>query len=730
MKIILLKDKKEFILEIIKLLFIILAPVLCLIFILHFYKYGGSRRFLMWDDNQRQWSPIINAALNQFFHGKGMPFYDFYNYNGFEIFDEGYYGLYNPVMWIAFLVGKLLCIEAIPMYIYLCIIFGNISVYRITKEFQLSTIATFFVVFAYTFSPTLFNMRWYYCWNNYFLMPLLIYSFLLWNKNSFFKNVLLISFTLALSIMSGNAQYTIMHFMCFGILSFLIICFVDKSFFKLALTSILLASLVCFPIIVSLFNATTRGRSWSETIFTQPIHPLRYLLFLIFPNFKCLKSFFFNFFLPNTNADIYVEEYIIKYLFLGFFVIFVILFLAFYKKQNNNEKNAYKTKLAFYCLICFLFWLIYIGGENFVIVSVLSHIPILKEMKNAYKPINIMTAVLLLPACIGFFIAEKYLSDSSNRNNKIFAKPFLYFLCLLLIFVQVYECACAIKDPLTPPHYVYFKEIKGIDTNNYRFLFISQDGEHFAVDTIPYANMNVSEKIQTVGGYDTCHGFLSDSMLAIYCDNDFGTLTHSNAIQEQKLLSFFDANSQNIQKFINGLSVNSVKYLMSRNTNLKDFAVRLSNSDFSMEQVYCNQDNGVLIYEINGIPTIARSETGLSFNIENLEMDEIKIKMVDTNCKKIILNERFNKNLKAYYVLPDDKKENLVLSEANGSIEISLSNNNVINDGYVIVKYENKIYSLGVVITAVFAIIIIMFFTMMIFTGAKQNETIDSNSML
>lgn len=195
---------------VIKTISIIVIPIIILVF---FILKENWNRWGMWNDNQRQWIHIMDRALSNFFSGKGMPLYDFFNYGGVEIFDEGYYGLYNPLIWIAWLLGKALCSETMPVYIYLCIILGNLAVYLITRELDVPYFNSFLIVLLYMFVPTLYNPgNWYFVWMNYWIVPMLVFSVMVRDRLSKVMNILLPSLLLLASILSGNSQYTVMHF--------------------------------------------------------------------------------------------------------------------------------------------------------------------------------------------------------------------------------------------------------------------------------------------------------------------------------------------------------------------------------------------------------------------------------------------------------------------------------------------------------------------------------------
>ena len=64
-----------------------------------------NRSSLYVDDNILQWGPVINKAFDNIFSGKGIPYWNFYQYKGINIFSSGYYGLAESI-YVCFLCHK------------------------------------------------------------------------------------------------------------------------------------------------------------------------------------------------------------------------------------------------------------------------------------------------------------------------------------------------------------------------------------------------------------------------------------------------------------------------------------------------------------------------------------------------------------------------------------------------------------------------------------------------
>ena len=689
--------KRECSLEVLKNFVAVIAPLFCLVIMLHFF-HNGWRGFCLRDDNLKQWIHIINAGLNQFFHGKGMPFYNFFIYEGVEIYDEGYYGLYNPLMWIAFLLGKIIGAETISLYIFLLIFCGNLVIYKITAENKLPYGMRFLVVFSFTFLPIFYyqGQRWYYVWNNYLVVPLIIYSLNIWKRLSVRKNIFLIAFIFLLSVTLGNAQYTFMSFISWGILTFFTLKN-NKKYLFYFICGWLIGGMLSMPFIWGLLSAAKRGRCISHNFFSSPIHPLRYLFFTLLPDNNSLKTMFYDIFLPKQHyvADYY--QYCISFLFLGIFGFLTLGFVFHFKKNKNI--------FAMQCLFLFLFWTIYMGGEEFILASLLYHVPLVKMFEHLFKAVYIMPSFLVLPACVEIkYLEEKYFSKKN-------AKYVIYATFIFLLLFQIYEANRANGEYYRMNDYSYIKHFsKSINIKDYRFLFFTDNGDDvWSLYPIPYINSTVTAKLQTVGGFEPFHGAVSNSMLDLYAGVDWMRMTHGNCIVKNEVLKYFDDDDNNVSKFAAALRQNSVRYIITRNSELTDFSDRLLSAGVSIKKIDYNDDVNVYIYEFSNIPAIATDEKGGALNIESIELDRLKIQLPNHALTKIVLRERFNKHLKAYHVLKSGHRDKLDLFAASDTVEILFSENSEFG-GSVIVRYENCIYSIGVCITIILLLAIIVFF--------------------
>ena len=67
------------------------------------------------DDNAMQWGPVARPAFDRLFETGRIPYWDFYQYKGIDIFSSGYYGLTNPFMYISYFISRFIFSYSVDM---------------------------------------------------------------------------------------------------------------------------------------------------------------------------------------------------------------------------------------------------------------------------------------------------------------------------------------------------------------------------------------------------------------------------------------------------------------------------------------------------------------------------------------------------------------------------------------------------------------------------------------
>lgn len=181
---------------------------------------GGNPEVFLIDDNRTQWYPIMERAFEDFLTTGRIYCYDFYQMKGMSVAGQGYYGVMNPFMLLAYTVTRLLPggIDAVTFYIGLMVVLGNFFCFLTCRRLGCGQISAFLLTMAYGTMGCFWAFYvWYYVFNNYFLVPLLIYVFLRCTREGRLMYCAC-GVVLAMDLWMGNVQYTFYHYILFGIL--------------------------------------------------------------------------------------------------------------------------------------------------------------------------------------------------------------------------------------------------------------------------------------------------------------------------------------------------------------------------------------------------------------------------------------------------------------------------------------------------------------------------------
>lgn len=173
----------------------------------------------MIDDNRTQWYPVMERAYEDLWTTGRIYCYDFYQMKGMPIAQQGYYGVMNPFMLLSYALSRLCAgfLPAITVYIGLMVMLGNLFFYLLCRRFGCGERLAFLMTAAYSTLGCFWAFfYWYYVFNNYFLIPLLLYAFLRWKKG--IAAYCAFGIILAMDLYMGNVQYTCYHYILFGIL--------------------------------------------------------------------------------------------------------------------------------------------------------------------------------------------------------------------------------------------------------------------------------------------------------------------------------------------------------------------------------------------------------------------------------------------------------------------------------------------------------------------------------
>ena len=173
------------------------------------------------DDNIMQWGPVIRQGFDQIFAGEGIPYWNFYQYKGLDIFSSGYYGFLNPFMYLSYILSRFVFsyqLETLTIYEWLMYWLGLLLMHRILrKDMQFRNDTVLLSLLTYSVSTIFFSHAFYYfTFNNYFFMPLLIWMTL--HTSNHRTKWAVPGVLLAFSLLLGHVQYTCYYIMVYCIL--------------------------------------------------------------------------------------------------------------------------------------------------------------------------------------------------------------------------------------------------------------------------------------------------------------------------------------------------------------------------------------------------------------------------------------------------------------------------------------------------------------------------------
>lgn len=295
-----------------------------------------NRSSLYVDDNILQWGPVINKAFDNIFSGKGIPYWNFYQYKGINIFSSGYYGLLNPFMYVSYAISHYLMngfLETLIVYEIIMYILGNLMMYKILRTLNLKRSTIIIAILTYSTSVifSLFSF-YYFTFNNYFFMPFLMWTFI--QTNSKRTRYFIPGIALAFSLLMGHVQFSCYYVMVYCI--FQVVAAVQKKKLK---------ELVPLMINLMIFIGLSSG----IIIGSMKVSGDRSLILSGKEGFFALSVAISNIFKPIcivlfNNKTISYDNYM-NYIGLGFFAWFCLMYAESILKKLH-AKTEYGISLA------------------------------------------------------------------------------------------------------------------------------------------------------------------------------------------------------------------------------------------------------------------------------------------------------------------------------------------------------------------------------------------------
>lgn len=406
-----------------------LIPVLVIVLysILFFAVILSKNRSSLYvDDNILQWGPVINKAFDNIFSGKGIPYWNFYQYKGINIFSSGYYGLLNPFMYVSYAISHYLLngfLETLIVYEIIMYMLGNLMMYKILRTLNLKRSTIIIAMLTYSTSVIFFLFSFYYfTFNNYFFMPFLMWTFI--QTNSKRTRYFIPGIVLAFSLLMGHVQFSCYYVMVYCI--FQVVASVQKK--KLKELVPLMTNLMIFI-----------GLSSGIIIGSMKVSGDRSLILSGNEGFFALSVAISNIFKPIcivlfNNKTISYDNYM-NYIGLGFFAWFCLLYAAsaiktLYTKTECGIQLAV-SKLTSHGKISNKSRLLLYGVLYFAVVRVAVYY--LFEQYH-YSPIaDAVIVILIAISVVCLLVHDQKTNTHYMTSHKLRAGCVLFLILLFLV---------------------------------------------------------------------------------------------------------------------------------------------------------------------------------------------------------------------------------------------------------------------------------------------------------
>lgn len=385
-----------------------------------------NRSSLYVDDNILQWGPVINKAFDNIFSGKGIPYWNFYQYKGINIFSSGYYGLLNPFMYVSYAISHYLMngfLETLIVYEIIMYILGNLMMYKILRTLNLKRGTIIIAMLTYSTSVIFFLFSFYYfTFNNYFFMPFLMWTFI--QTNSKRTRYFIPGIVLAFSLLMGHVQFSCYYVMVYCI--FQVVASVQKK--KLKELVPLMTNLMIFI-----------GLSSGIIIGSMKVSGDRSLILSGKEGFFALNVTISNIFKPIcivlfNNKTISYDNYM-NYIGLGFFAWFCLMYAeSILKKLHTKTEYGISltvNKLASHGQIgkkqkMLLYGLLYFATLRVVVYYLFE--------QYHYSPIaDAVIVILIAISVVCLLVRDQKTNTHYMTSHKLRAGCVLFLILLFLV---------------------------------------------------------------------------------------------------------------------------------------------------------------------------------------------------------------------------------------------------------------------------------------------------------
>lgn len=686
---------------------VILASVLYVVLLA-----GGNPEAFLIDDNRTQWYPVMERAYEDLWTAGRIYCYDFYQMKGMSVAGQGYYGIMNPFILLSYSVTKLLPegIDAITFYIGMMVVLGNLFLYLVCRRLGCKEPAALLLTLAYSTMGCFWAFYiWYYVFNNYFLVPLLVYVFLRCRQEERFSYCAC-GVVLAMDLWMGNVQYTFYHYILFGILCLTMAALKNRCYFKILCINTTVGIVLSLPMLLLLLQ-TSGGFQKHEDFMSYPLLYFSLLIHSVIPQgiLRCRGGGvnFLDAFVMGRDDNLVCYMGIVGILLATalFRAVVRLLKRAGESGQPRELWEACRTgyeravlwthekKTAAGCAAALLFFLSLMSGG--AAAHCLSVMPVVRNFRYLFKAVfpAMPLAVLMLAHIIG----------RDSRKRRLRSATTLFVLAAVYASVGVLNACDTVKfvrhlyDMRLEKDFAGEKEAAfsalaaaDVDGKNYRtaaFLrFSGLNDECFDMSRNLTRNFPTAVGVFSLAGYEIATEESRLGMFdAIYSETEFLT-RYANA----DTLENFNLNLlREPEKVQRQLVENSVRYLFLDKTTLAENRLAQEREDCRFQKDRREE----VIAALRALPDI-RVERIRPFN-EHYDLAELagtaslcmdkaghKVPLTDENMQTLsfdaqaaqdyTLSFAWDRHLKAFLTEADGAIRPLSVEETeNGNIRIS-----------------------------------------------------------
>ena len=705
--------------------FLILLSAAVMALVSHF-----STEAFLFDDNRNQWMPVMDKAYDSFFATGHMPNYNFYLAKGMEIADQGFYSLNNPIMLLSYVLYRFVLMKSwgstISVYIYMMFTLGNITAYLFGKKMGLNTARSVMIVLMYmSCSAFVVFGVCYYVYNNYFVVPLILYTMLRFkdSQQRFFACGIILAFSLTL----GNVQYTVYQYMMYCVIMLTMVILGSRKRFWEMISNCVTGIVLSLPSLILLMQSSARAKFYSSEsggFLSCPLNILDYLVYSLFPSQLMVNITDIPAEKISANSELVSVANSAWVMYIGGFGICVaVLILGALKRCGKKIKSINQQQLqkwasegslkniftmeeskSFYIGAAAAIWFFFSVTIAGFAGKILSFVPVVNQFRYAFKGCYIMIPLLIVPAIYVFRkIQKKHLFRTLYVVCAVFSVIGLanqYFSYHYLADKYSCEYTERYEDELTGLKQTLKNH--SVDTDNYRIAAFTESSylhDNKVVNKIT-RNLPVSAEVFSLGAYDQTESQLSYQQSDLLY-TDYQEVTYYNEQAYSK--EIWERELTDMAAFEDQLIHNAVRYIIISENSDMDLIREIFDQ---CEKVHIKNissfTDGCLLMEIDGVDSICKDEKNRTVGFE-AQMDCIQFQ-TSQDSEQYRLSFTCKDRLSADYVSDDGtiSQRLAMTSDENGYITITTKN---LPKGTVTITYHNG-WIVGSTIFSVLSVIL------------------------